>query len=433
MKKKILRVLGYIICGILIILCILLVIAASMFGAGKTVDIFGVNIYIVENDDIASAPNGGAVLVQKSNAADLEEGKLVLYLKSDADDAPTLGYVNGIEARDGVHYITVSYKDTTFEFTESKLVGRADYYSKFWGGTLRFIKSPLGIMVIAVLPCAALILYDIIRASAANRPEPEVVPKVKNADEDRPHTDVKLSVDTEGKALYSKDRNLKTLPKDSSVLFNYSGRQKEIKKELPKNERPIIPLTDKTKNASDKKTTSVPKAETTGKAGKVFDIKLPSDASEPEDIAKSADAPKKESLALSEPRTSVNTAAERYSSSAGKTQRERAAEKTAEMPVVSGKQNVSDAFFAQTPAGRQTAPQIGRQRRMPINPEEETSASRPSHAKPEKSAGKRSTQILASKSFDDLLSDDDDPSYSRVTNDKSVDDILASINNRKFE
>ena len=382
MKKKFFRVFGYVFCGILLILCILLVIAASIFGAKKTVDIFGVNIYLVDNDDIESAPNGGAVLVQKDIAANLDAGKLVLYLKADADDAPTLGYVQEIAARDGVHYITVAYKNSTYEFTEAKLIGRADYYSKFWGVMIRFIRTPLGIMVIAVLPCAALILYDIIRTAASNRPEPEVIPKVKNADEEQPHTDIKLSVDREGKALYSKSRDLKTLPKDSGVLFNYSGKQKEIKKEPPKAERPIIPLTDKNKP-------SAPKPEVQEKTGKLFDIRIPEEA--PETEAK----PVRPEL--------------------------KAPEKTAEISAVSGKTNSANSFFA---------PQIGRQQRRPSSEDE---APRPTVPKTEKAAGKRSTQILASKSFDDLFSDDDDTSYSRG-GDKAVDDILAGINsNRKYE
>lgn len=435
MKKKIFRVLGYVFCGILMILCILLVIASSVFGAKKTVDIFGMNIYIVDNDNIPSAPNGSAVLVQKSAAADVEEGKLVLYLKADADDAPTLGYVKEITARDGVHYITVSYNDSTYEFTEAKLIGRADYSSKFWGGMIRFIKTPLGIMVIAVLPCAALILYDIICAAAANKPEPEVVPKVKNADEEQQHTDVKLSVDTEGKALYSKDRNLKTLPKDSSVLFNYSGRQKDIKKEPSKSERPIIPLTDKKpQTAPDRKPQAALKAETRENPGKVFDVKLPSDSSEPADIVKLPAIPKPDASVINtKPKTPANIAAERYSQSSEKMQRESVTVKTAEIPVIAGKPSGSDAFFAQPSAGRQIAPQIGKQRRSQLPSEDEASVSRAAHPKPEKTAGKRSTQILASKSFDDLLSDDDDPSYSRGINDKAVDDILSAINHREYK
>ena len=394
------------------ILCILLIVAASVFGAKKTVDIFGVNIFIVENDDIENAPNGSAVLVKKSRADDLEEGKLILYLKEDADDAPTLGYVRAVNARDGVHYITVSYKDTTYEFTSSKLVGRADYYSKFWGGLIRFIKTPLGIMVIAVLPCAALILYDIIRAAAANRPEPEVVPKLKNAEEEHPHTDVKLSVDTEGKALYSKDRSLKTLPKDSNVLFNYSGKQNEIKKELPKQERPIIPLTDKKPQPAAPTKTVVPtkteKPEISEKTGTFFEVKLPADISEPE---MTSPAPKVEVF-------------ENLTSKTDK--KDKKAVKTAELPTVSGKSASKDAFFAPS-AGRQAVPQIGKQRRAQAQSEEEGAEPQTAY---QKGAGKRSTQILASKSFDDLLSDDDEASYSRGGSDRAVDDILAGLNRK---
>ena len=253
-------------------------------------------------------------------------------------------------------------------------------------------------MLIAVLPCAALILYDIIRTAAANRPEPEVIPKVKNADGEQPHTDIKLSVDREGKALYTRDRSLKTLPKDNGVLFNYSGKQNAIKKDLPAPGRPIIPLTDK-------KTKTAPMPAPSEKTGKKFDIKLPSD--------------------IPEPNTFANTASERHSPSA-----DNAPEKTAEMPAINKKPSGGDAFFAQPSASRPIAPQIGRQRRVQSSSEDEA-ASRTSLPKLEKTAGKRSTQILASKNFDDLLSDDDEPSYSRGTNNTAVDDILASINDRK--
>lgn len=394
MNKKVFRVLGYVFCGLLICLCILLVIASSVFGAQKTVDVFGVNVFVVDNDDIPSAPKGSAVLVKKGSCADLEEGKLVLYLKADAGETPTLGYVKGLEARDGVYYVTVSYKDTDYEFPESMLIGRADYSSRFWGGVIGFIKTPLGIMLVAVLPCAALILYDIIRAAAANRPAPEVVPVVKNSDDEPPHSDIKLSVDTDGKARYAKDRSLKTLPKDNDVLFNYSGKQKSVKKELPKNERPIIPLTDK------KTQSAAPKPEISEKTGKVFDVRIPADD-------------------LSTADTST-------------VQIELPSDRTAEIPTVGERKKNRDAFFAQPSAGRQAPPQIGAQRRtgQPSAPAEEPapSAVRP---KPEKTAGKRSTQIIASKSFDDLLSDDDDTTYSRSRTDKAVDDILAGLTRRK--
>lgn len=406
MKKIFLKVLGYTLCGILIIMCIFLIIAASVFGSKKTVDIFGFNVYLVDNDYIPTAPKGSAVLVKKGKASELEEGKLVLYLKPDAGDEPTLGYVKTISARDGVHYITVSYHDQPYEFPEGKLVGRADYSSTFWGWVLNFIKTPMGVMVLAVLPCAALILFDLARVAAANRPEPEVIPKVKNSDEEL-HSDVKLSVGTDGKALYSKNRDLKKLPKDSDVLFNYSGKQKAASS-VPRNARPIIPLTDRKPQSA----ASEPAGD---KTGKVFDIKLPAEDEVPAEsqVPSTGILPDSDELA---------SAASRYTRNYKRLPKENGAE-TAK-PSAVPKTN-RGSFFAQSQT--QSAPQMGRAAAV----RSERSGEESSAPKIEKSAGKRSTQILASKSFDDILSDDDDRAYSRNMNDKAVDDILAGLSRRE--
>lgn len=400
MNKKVFRVLGYIFCGALIVMCILLVIAASVFGARKTVEVFGANIYIVERDDIPTAPKGSAVLVKKGSCADLEVGSLVMYKSADAGDA--LGYVRELNARDGVYYVTVEHNDATYEFPESQLVGRADYSSRFLGGVIGFIKTPLGIMLVAVLPCAALILYDIIRAAAANRPGPEVVPTVINADEEAPHSDIKLSVDTDGKARYSKDRSLKPLPKDNDILFNYSGKQRGAKPEVPKKERPIIPLTDKNPQSQ---SPIIPKKDASEKTGKVFDIRIP--AEEP----------------VVEPK-----APQSVSTKTATVQTDRHSDKTAELPLMGEKKTNRDAFFAQPAVGRQAPPQIGAQRRA--NPPSAPAEPAPPRPKPEKTAGKRSTQILASKSFDDLLSDDDEKEYPQSKRDRALDDILSGLSRK---
>lgn len=416
MKKIFLKVLGYTFCVILIVICIMLIVAASMFGASKTVDIFGFNIYLVDNDYIPTAPKGSAVLVKKGKASELEEGKLVLYLKPDADDEPTLGYVKDISARDGVHYVTVSYHDQPYEFPEGKLVGRADYSSTFWGGVIGFIKTPMGVMVLAVLPCAALILFDLARVVSANRPEPEVVPRVKNADEET-HSDIKLSVDREGKALYSKDRSLKPLPKDSDVLFNYSGKQSGTKKDVPRNARPIIPLTDRD-------TSTAPR----DKTGTLFDVKIPPD----DDETALAEPQKSRSTEVLPDSKELANAASRFSQNYRRLPPEGASAKTASNEAnaetsAPAKKQSRDAFFAQSLVGKQNAPQIGRST-APRHAAGDTDEPAVSHPRTEKTAGKRSTQILASKSLDDIFSDDDDRAYSRSMNDKAVDDILAGIN-----
>lgn len=391
-------------CVLLLLVSILLIITASLFGANKTVDIFGVNIFMVETAEIPSAPKGSAVLVQKGTAETLEEGKLVLYLKADADNAPTLGYVKGLTARDGVTYVVVNYKDEPYEFSASQLVGRADYASKFLGGLIGFVKTPLGVMVLAVLPCAALILFEVARTAAKNRPEPEVIPKVKNAGENTPHTDIKLSVDKEGKASYAKDRSLKPLPKDNDVLFSYSGKQKSTPKYVPMNERPIIPLTDK-------KTRSAAKEP---------------EPAEPTDTAPDLTKLLKQAEASDGMRTSEkrNPAAIRQepkpaNASAAPTTKD----KTAEIVNLSSVKN-DDAFFAQSSTVSKKFPQIGRQRPAQSSKDEEASKT------PEKPQGKRSAQILASRGLTKLLDDDDD-SPTRRSNESAVDDILAGLNRKE--
>ncbi len=424
MRKKIFRGIGYFICTLLMILCILLIIQTATFGTHRNLGLFGMKVYIVENDDLPTAPMGSAVIVKKCATAELEEGKAVLYLRSEAADNPTLGYVENISDRDGVHYITVSYHNEPYEFPEAKLVGVANYSSVLWGGVIRFMRTPLGVMIMAVLPCAALILFDVIRASAAKRPEPEVVPKVKNVDEER-HVDVKLSVDPEGKALYSKDRNMKTLPKNSGVLYDHTAKQKATKPEMPAKNRPIIPLTDR-KPAVKPEETSGKVSENTGR---LFDIKIPADmpVSEKRSLADEVIPENDEAI-----RTAAPTA--RFKKTAVHEEPPIVNEKTNELPII-GKKTNDDAFFAQpSVVGRQIAPQIGKsvpEHNADLDDEISENAPRASHAKPERTAGKRSSQILASKSLDDFFADDDDPHSTRNVRDKAVDDILASINSRK--
>lgn len=413
MKEKIFRVLGYILCALLIILCIVLIVMSSAFGSTKTVEIFGYNIFLVENDEIVTAPKGSAVIVKKCTATELEEGKLILYLNPNANDAPALGYVSELTGRDGVPYITVVDKNNEYEVAESKLIGRADYASLFWGKLLGFIKTPAGVAVIAVFPCAALILFEIIRAVAASRPEPEVIPKVKNSEEDKPHTGVKLSVDNDGKALYSKDRNLKKLPKDSDVLFNVAGIQKNKPKEQERSVTSIIPLTDRRPQEPS------PKPQVPKKRGEVFEVTIPPELMEPSVGAapETNDKPTRDDVIIDTPQF-VNPTYKKMN-------QEIVPEKTAEIPTLSKSNQQTgahrtDAFFAQS-----SPPQIGKQRRATPPSESEI-------PKLEKGAGKRSTQILASKNIDDLFSDDDDDrSFPGRVNSNPVDDILDSIKRRK--
>lgn len=413
-KKKFFRVIGYIFCALLLILCIILVIAAAAFGSRNTVNIFGYNLYIVQADGFEMAPKGSAVIVKKTTAFELDVGKLVLYEEDNDSNECALGYVTEINVIDGAFFLKVNDSANVVEFPEARLVGSADYSSAFVGAAISFIKTPFGIFCVAVMPCLALILYDIIRAVAANMPDPEVEPQVKNR-YDEIVTQKNISVKSDGKAAYSRSSKEKGSSAANDVLFNYSRKPEHSPAPVPKKEeRPIIPLTNRD-----------------------------SENVAPLDISQNSVKKRVNPAAISrsEPATPENVGIGRYVQNAKRGEDiDAEMSKTAELPNISKdiiKQDTRDAFFTQTtstsasvrsdetqslPPRKGQAPQIGRQipKRVSDN-EDDPVIKRP------KTSGKRSTQILASKRVDDLISDDDDVRDKNRIKDDVVDDILSGI------
>lgn len=397
--KKFFRVLGYIVCVLMLLTCIFLIVCSAAFSSKDTVGIFGANIYIVQADGYDKAPKGSVVLVRKTTAFELSEGKLVLYTVSADSSQCALGYVENIYVVDGQYYLTVTGGDTTVEISEQRLVGCADYSSVALGAVLTFIKTPFGIFCVAVLPCIALILYDIIRAAALRLPDPEVEPLYKNSDEtgnlDKAVANRRsISVNSDGKASYSKKKP-ENVSSGEDVLFTYGKRKN------PAAARPIIPLNDK-------------------KTDDAAEVNKPAPVEKPKLTPVE--------IAPSKPKTPENVAVSRYKTiSEGEGGRK-------EAPQIP-RRDTGDAFFAQTTASSlsngiprpNNAPQIGRQ--IPKRSKSETNSEQEAEApRTVKTAGKRSSQILASKRVEDLIEDDDDVrSKKRITN-SMVDDIISGIN-----
>ena len=398
-RKKFLRVIGYIFCALLLVLCILMIISAAAFGSHNTVSVFGFNIYTVQVDGIEGAPKGSAVIVHSTTAYDLTEGKLVLYSRDDSMENCTLGYVRNVYVVDGTYYMSLSVDGTTsIEVPETRLVGRAENASIFLGIIIEFIKTPFGIFCIAVLPCIALIVYDIIRAAAKSLPDPEVEPQIKNRSDAERKSPVNISVKSDGKAAYGRAVPEKSASSAGSVLFSYDKPQS---RPVPSsNQRPIIPLTNKSESAKTPEVTKKPNAAAIAPADK--------------------------------PKTPESVGIGRYLQTAEAA----ASDKTTELPKVSkpkaSNKDNGDAFFAQTAvpsAVSQRAPQIGKQRpKADSDDDDGKTLSRPSKAAAETPVrGKRSSQILASKRVEDLISDDDDTRDKNRINDNLVDDILSGI------
>lgn len=400
--KKILRVFGYVVCGILLALCIVLIIAAAVFGSKNTVDIVGFNIYLVQSDNLTTAPKDSAVIVKKTSAYYLDEGNLVMYLGDDEDKTPALGYVTDIHVNDGAYIVTVNAGGNDVSFADSQLVGRADYSSVILGKIILFIRTPLGVLFIAVLPCIALVIYDFLKAAAAKVPPPEIVPQIKNVDGDSFEDESrqinaarmsgsKIAVNDDGKAVFSRKRGGDQTENAGDVLFSYSGKQQKRSEPKPE-DRPIIPLTDKN-NDLIKPTVKLPERPSSGYTSII-------------NIGSEPTAEPKRSPIFEEPRTPNNVAIGRYAQNSETDSSDNGSGgKTAELPKLP-KRDAGDAFFAQTDTPTFSEDAIKRLNNAPQlggGSEKGIMAGRTA-----RTARKRSTQIIASKGLDDLLSDDDD-------------------------
>lgn len=372
-----------------------MIFAIAAFDSQKTVDAFGYNIYIVEVDGFESAPRGSAVLVRKCGILELERGNLVLWKNN--DDRPALGYIYEITLSDGVYSLMLSENSKEYIVAESQIIGHAEFSSSFFGQVILFIKTPFGVFCIAVLPCIALILYDIIRACAKkNQSELEVEPQFKNASErvsieqQRGVQNTTIGVNSDGRAAYGRKKAIDASAADQILFELASHRQKETqsKKTNPRTISPDYARPVKSEpTAEPKDYPNPPRTAAMGAYSKV-----------------SENTPNANPL--------ITTPVK---------------DKTTQLPNIP-KRNSNDAFFSQTSiaTGRQkrSAPQIGK---SAGESESERTGESANKSTPRAVSGRKSSQILASKNIDDLISDDDDfRDKSRISK-NIVDDILADI------
>lgn len=359
-----------------------MIVLSTMFGSESVVGIFGKNLYISETDEFENVPLGSAVIVESCTADEVQPGNLVLYKTTVENPAPRLGYTESVDTADGVYSLTVSDSAGEHIVSEGSLVGVAAWSSEFLGGFITFMMSPLGICLIAVLPCAALIVFEIIRMAAAKLPPPEVVPQVKNTPEEEQPS--KLSVKSDGSAAYLPRGEAKPASAADSVLFRYKTSTERYQPQRRSNDVPVH-LTD---------STAKPKP-------------AEAPAAKPEEPAK----------------VPMSVAAKRYVDSTLKPSS--VSGKTAEIPAV-GQKKQSDAFFTQS-----SAPQIGGRKpaekssRSVVELEDALATAR----KGQHTAPAESRDWRRNVSSSTLIADDEDDSADKSR--YEVDSILAGLDRKR--
>ncbi|MCD8006660.1 MAG: hypothetical protein LUF29_06775 [Oscillospiraceae bacterium] len=168
-KRKPLQIVGII---VVIILALAIVSTFLVYGIFKDSNsapmVFGKRVYIMSGSGMEPRiPQGAAVFVEEGTLPE-SEGNVILC---NIDGTLALvGYVGSqtTTAEDGT--VTTSYivkydstsADQQWTVDEEDIIGRAVSYDLLMGRVITFASSKVGMLVIVIVPCALLILYEVI-------------------------------------------------------------------------------------------------------------------------------------------------------------------------------------------------------------------------------------------------------------------------------
>lgn len=178
MKKRIIfKVTGIVFGSLLLVLAIFLGCTAMTFsfgGKSSAPDIFGYNIYLVRDNDFYQLKAGTAALAESTFADEVKPGEIIIYKRYE-NSGVQLGRVNSSVLKEAVVSMDIETEEgDNITISQGQFVARVTHYSDFLGAIIDFAMSPFGVMTIAVLPCLAIVAFEIVKFVFRKLPTPEV-------------------------------------------------------------------------------------------------------------------------------------------------------------------------------------------------------------------------------------------------------------------
>lgn len=167
----------YIIFGVIDVLLLLatvfLLAAALLFRGGSAPALFGHYVFLAETDAFSAVKKGSALIVDPVELTEIAPGNIIIF--TDEEGGDRIGEVQTVASDDGIYTFTVR-NDANNNVTvgQSHIVGKGIYYSEFVGAVVSFATSPAGVCLIAILPCAAFVIFEIVGIVKRRAPQPEV-------------------------------------------------------------------------------------------------------------------------------------------------------------------------------------------------------------------------------------------------------------------
>ena len=172
-KRSPMQIVGII---VIFILAVLIVCTFVIFGifkdAGSAPKIFGSRVYVVTNDlKSPRIPEGSAVFVEEGTLPDPSSQSVILC--NIDGGLYVIGFVGTGVTESGETSYIVRYDnatdDRTWGISQSDIIGVAKSYDRTIGAIIRFASSKAGMMIIVIIPCVLVILYEVIMLAVSRR------------------------------------------------------------------------------------------------------------------------------------------------------------------------------------------------------------------------------------------------------------------------
>lgn len=174
LKNKVKQIILRAICGIFLIIAIFLGSVAAFYSiGGGAPNLFGKYFYLVKTDAFDLLKNGTALIAEEVDAYEIQPWNIVIFTLENG--APALAEIRSSELADGVYsFKAVVENGSEITLSQSQIVAKGMTYSDFWGAVIGFAVSPLGVMLVAVVPCLIIIVIEITKFIRKTMPQPEI-------------------------------------------------------------------------------------------------------------------------------------------------------------------------------------------------------------------------------------------------------------------
>ncbi len=186
--------------SLLLLAALVFLVLALLFRSNAAPYLFSHRVYLMNSDAFSLVKKGSAVITSQVPFEGIAAGNIVIF--TDEEEKIYVGEVQSSDFSEGVY--TFSLKNDAgviLTVGQSRILGKGIYYSEFLGGLVSFLTSPSGVCVIALLPCLAFVIYDVIKAVKRKIPQPTVT-TVKKQDEtptyippQKPKSDISGGID----------------------------------------------------------------------------------------------------------------------------------------------------------------------------------------------------------------------------------------------